>query len=302
MNVRTVRADILLFLTAAIWGLAFVAQRVGMDHVGPLTFNGVRFALGALALLPLIRFMNKGELRSAATPASRLLWGGLLLGLALFGGSTLQQLGLAAPLLDSWGVEPSTAGKAGFITGLYVVLVPIMGLAVRQRTGIGTWTGAALAVAGMYLLSVTGDLTIAFGDMLVLGSALFWAGHVLIIGWLSPGMNAVDAVRLSSVQFAVCAALSLGVAIFTEDIALASILDAGIPILYGGIMSVGVAYTLQVVAQRDANPSHAAVILSLESVFAALGGWMMLDETLGMRALIGCALMLAGMLLSQLRP
>ncbi|KAB1439108.1 DMT family transporter [Pseudodesulfovibrio senegalensis] len=302
MNVRTVRADILLFLTAAIWGLAFVAQRVGMDHVGPLTFNGVRFALGALALLPLIRFMNKGELRSAATPASRLLWGGLLLGLALFGGSTLQQLGLAAPLLDSWGVEPSTAGKAGFITGLYVVLVPIMGLAVRQRTGIGTWSGAALAVAGMYLLSVTGDLTIAFGDMLVLGSALFWAGHVLIIGWLSPGMNAVDAVRLSSVQFAVCAALSLGVAIFTEDIALASILDAGIPILYGGIMSVGVAYTLQVVAQRDANPSHAAVILSLESVFAALGGWMMLDETLGMRALIGCALMLAGMLLSQLRP
>jgi drug/metabolite transporter (DMT)-like permease len=268
MNVRTMRADVLLFLTAAIWGLAFVAQRVGMDHVGPLTFNGVRFALGSLALLPLIRFMGRNRARPSAASASRLLWGGLVLGLALFGGSTLQQLGLV----------------------------------LRQRTGLGTWLGAILAVAGMYLLSVTGGLSMAFGDMLVLGSAFFWAGHVLIIGRLSPGLDAVDAVRLSSMQFAVCAVLSLIAALFTEDMAFSGIMDAALPILYGGLMSTGVAYTLQVVAQRDADPSHAAVILSLESVFAALCGWMMLDETLGVRALIGCALMLAGMLLSQLKP
>ncbi|WP_147819787.1 DMT family transporter [Salidesulfovibrio onnuriiensis] len=303
MNVRTLRADILLFVTAAIWGFAFVAQRVGMDHVGPLTFNGIRFALGAAALVPLILRMEKSRgVTGSPAPGSRLLWGGLLLGVALFAGASLQQMGLAGPMLEAWGTEPSTAGKAGFITGLYVVFVPMLGLLFRQKTGLGTWIGVSLAVAGMYLLSVSGDLTIAFGDLLVLASAFFWAGHVLIIGWLSPGMDAVDAVKLSCVQFAACAVLSLAGAAMTEEVVLANVLSAAVPILYGGIMSVGVAYTLQVVAQRNANAAHAAVILSLESVFAAVGGWLLLDEFLGLRALIGCALMLVGMLISQLRP
>lgn len=301
MNSRALRADALLFITAAIWGLAFVAQRLGMEHVGPLTFNGVRFALGSLALLPLIHCMGRNApTHRGATPHP--LLGGTLLGIMLFAGSSLQQMGLAEPLLQSWGAQASTAGKAGFITGLYVVLVPMIGYFLGQRVGIGTWAGALCAVIGMYLLSVTGEFTVAFGDTLVLSSALFWAGHVLLVGKLSKNMSAVQAVQLSSLQFAVCSLLSLIGAFFTETITSSSLLLAALPILYGGLMSVGVAYTLQVVAQRHANPSHAAIILSLESVFAALGGFIVLDETLGFRALVGCAFLLTGMLVAQLRP
>lgn len=303
MNLRTLRADVLLFITAAIWGLAFVAQRVGMEHVGPLTFNGIRFALGALALVPLTLVMQRN--RTATTEGvtfKRMLLGGIPLGIALFAGATLQQVGLAGPQLAEFGFEASTAGKAGFITGLYVVFVPIFGLALAQRPGLGTWIGCGLAVVGMYLLSVTSGISISFGDLLVLIGAFFWAGHVLLIGKLSPGMDAVDAVKLSTAQFATCAILSLLCALFTEEITLSGVAGAGPAILYGGLMSVGVAYTLQVVAQRDAQPAHAAIILSLESVFAVIGGCLMLDEVLTVRALIGCGLMLAGMVLSQLRP
>ncbi|MUM77106.1 EamA family transporter [Pseudodesulfovibrio sp. F-1] len=303
MNSRILRADILLFVTAAIWGFAFVAQRMGMDHIGPLTFNGVRFALGALALVPLVVYMEKRRTPGfVGTDRKKMAAGGGLLGLALFCGATLQQMGLAAPQLATMGFEASTAGKAGFITGLYVVFVPIFGLMLAQRPGWGTWLGASLAVVGMYLLSVTSGVSIAFGDLLILIGALFWAGHVLLIGKLSPGMDAVDAVKLSTVQFAACAALSLIGAVATEEIALAGLRSAALPIAYGGLMSVGVAYTLQVVAQRDAQPAHAAIILSLEAVFAVVGGWLMLGELLSLRALIGCGLMLAGMILSQLKP
>ncbi len=303
MNSRALRADILLFITAAIWGFAFVAQRVGMDHVGPLTFNGVRFALGALALTPLILKMEKGRATSlVGTDKKRLFIGGGLLGLALFFGSTLQQVGLAGPQLAELGFEASTAGKAGFITGLYVVFVPIFGLLLAQRVGWGTWLGAGMAVIGMYLLSVTSDMSISFGDMLILIGALFWAGHVLLIGKLSPGMDAVDAIKLSTVQFAACSILSLIGAVATEEITLAGLQGAALPIAYGGLMSVGIAYTLQVVAQRDAQPAHAAIILSLEAVFAAIGGWMMLGEVLSIQAMIGCSLMLVGMIVSQLKP
>lgn len=303
MNSRALRADILLFITAAIWGFAFVAQRVGMDHVGPLTFNGVRFALGALALIPLIMCMEKGRAPGIPiTDKKRLAIGGGLLGIALFCGATLQQVGLAGPQLALLGFEASTAGKAGFITGLYVVFVPIFGLLLAQKPGWGTWLGATLAVIGMYLLSVTADLTISFGDFLILVGALFWAGHVLLIGKLCPGMDAVDAIKLSTVQFAACAILSLIGAIATEEITLVGLKGAALPIAYGGLMSVGIAYTLQVIAQRDAQPAHAAIILSLEAVFAAIGGWMLLGELLSVRALIGCGLMLVGMVLSQLKP
>ena len=287
MNSRTMRANLLLLLTALIWGAAFVAQRMGMDHMGPLTFNGIRFALGALALLPLIGHMDKRR-TTAPTPLPTLIRGGLLMGGALFLGAWLQQFGLCY----------TTAGKAGFITGLYVVVVPLLGLLWGQRTPWGTWVGALLAVVGLYLLTMNDRLTLTEGDGLVLIGAFFWAGHVLTIGWLA-GRH-VEPVLLACLQFIVCGVLSLAVAVTSEPITLDGLQGAAWPILYGGLLSVGVAYTLQVVAQRDAPPAHAAIILSLETVFAALGGWLLLNETLAGRGLIGCGLMFAGMLLSQL--
>ncbi len=291
MNSRTARANLLLLLTALIWGAAFVAQRMGMDHMGPLTFNGVRFALGALALVPLIAHMNRKR-TSIAPTLPTLIQGGMLMGGALFLGAWLQQFGLCY----------TTAGKAGFITGLYVVFVPLIGIFLGHRYGLGTWGGAGLAIAGMYLLSVTESMSMDKGDALVLMSAFFWGVHVLLIGKLTKGLAAVDAIKLAAVQFAFCSLISLtGAAIF-ENITLAGLRDGLIPLLYGGLMSVGVAYTLQVVAQRDARPAPAAIILSLEAVFAAVAGWMLLGETLTTQAILGCALMLGGMIWSQARP
>ncbi|WP_051689775.1 DMT family transporter [Pelobacter seleniigenes] len=289
MDRNAFRADLLLLLTAAIWGFAFVAQRVGMDHVGPFTYNGIRFAIGSLSLLPLIILTKRKE--PAAIPggdARAILVGGLMAGIILFAGASLQQAGLVY----------TTAGNAGFITGLYVVIVPLLGLFWKQNPGAGTWIGAILAAVGLYFLSVSDGLSsISFGDLLVLLSAFFWAGHVLLIGWLAPKMNSL---KLASAQFAICALFSLLVAAGTEVISWAGILRATLPILYGGLFSVGIAYTLQVVAQRHAHPAHSAILLSLEGAFAALGGWLLLDEVLTGRALLGCALMLGGMLLSEL--
>jgi drug/metabolite transporter (DMT)-like permease len=275
------RADLLLLLAAAIWGFAFVAQRLGMDFVGPLTFNGVRFALGALVLVPIAR----ARASSAASWRDDLPRG-LALGVVLFGGATLQQ----------WGMVTTTAGKAGFITGLYVILVPLLGLLVHQRTAVNTWLGAVLAVGGMFLLTVTERFTIARGDLLVLAGALFWAVHVLLIGRYSPR---TEPVRLAALQFAVCAILSLGGSLALEHPTTANLRAAMGPILYAGLLSTGVAYTLQVVAQQKAPPAHAAIILSLEAAFALLGGVIVLGESLGARGLAGCAVMLAGMILSQ---
>jgi drug/metabolite transporter (DMT)-like permease len=291
MNSSTARANILLLLTAMIWGAAFVAQRVGMDHMGPLTFNAVRFALGSAALLPLISWLEKRRTVSPP-PLSTLMRGGMLMGLALFLGAWLQQFGLCY----------TTAGKAGFITGLYVVFVPLIGIFLGQRYGTGTWAGAGLAIIGMYLLSVNESFSMAKGDALVLLSAFFWGVHVLLVGKLTQGIKTVDAVKLAAIQFATCSAISLAGALATEDIVLSGLWDGAIPILYGGFMSVGVAYTLQVVAQRDARPAPAAIILSLEAVFAALTGWLMLGETLTIQAFLGCTLMLCGMIWSQARP
>lgn len=283
----TLSSDAILLVAALIWGFAFVAQRVGMAYIGPFLFNGVRFALGCLVLLPLLR--RRGN--TAGAPGSRngkgIVGGSLLAGLLLFGGASLQQVGIVY----------TTAGKAGFITGLYVVMVPFLGLFCGQRTHAGTWAGALLAAAGLYFLSVTEGLVMARGDFLVFLGALFFAGHVLVIGWLSPRM---DSIRLAVIQFAACSVLSLAVAALTEPIVLENLRGAVPAILYGGVLSVGVAYTLQVVGQRKAPPAHAAILLSLESAFAALGGWLLLDEILSLRQFAGCALMLTGMLLSQL--
>ena len=285
------KADSLLMLTAVIWGGAFVAQRVGMNHVGPLTFNGVRFALGALTLLP---FALRGDRATEKEQFPRLtnkqaVLGGGLAGLILFGGATLQQVGLVY----------TTAGKAGFITGLYVVIVPLLGMLWRQWPGWGGWFGAMIAAVGLYFLSVTEEFNLAPGDAWVLGSACLFAIHVLLLGYLSPR---VDVLKLACAQYAIVCLLSLVVAGFLETITVHGLREATIPILYGGVMSVGVAYTLQVVAQKVAPPTHAAIILSLEAVFAALAGWLILDEVLTSRGLLGCGLMLSGMIVAQLWP
>ena len=279
-----VRQSLPLLLAAVIWGFAFVAQRVGMEFVGPFTFNAVRFALGGLSLLPVAFWLRRDH------PSQRLrllLGGGALLGLGLFGGASVQQMGLVF----------TTAGKAGFITGLYVVLTPLLGLVWGQRTGWNAWLGVLLAVLGLYLLTVEGPLTLSRGDGLVLAGAFFWAIHVQLTGWL---VRRLDALWLSVVQFAVCALLSTIAAWQSEPFSLDGLLGATPAILYGGLLSVGVAYTLQVVGQKKAPPTLAAVLLSLETVFAALGGWLILGEVLTERALWGCAAMFAGMLISQL--
>lgn len=287
MRRGALRYDALLLTTAAIWGFAFVAQRAGMEHIGPFLFNGIRFAIGSLLLLP---FALRAGRRAQAAPGrrrGRLLPGGFLAGVVLFGGASLQQGGLVY----------TTAGKAGFITGLYVILVPLLGFFWGERPGRSGWLGALLALGGLYLLSVSAGLSIALGDALVCAGALCWAAHVLLIGRLSQGLSAT---RLAAFQYAVCAVASLTLALITEEIESAAILRAGVPILYSGVLSVGIAYTLQVVAQRHAPATHAAILMSLEAVFAAIGGGLLLGERLSRRDLAGCALMLAGMLVSQL--
>jgi len=286
---RNLRANALLLLAALLWGFAFVAQRAGMKHVEPFIFNGVRFGLGSASLVPLILINQKRQRVHGPTSKNRkiLPLGGLLAGLALFIGVSLQQIGIVY----------TTAGKAGFITGLYVIIVPIFGLLAGHKPDIGTWIGAILAAVGLYLLSVTGKFSMSRGDLLVLVSAFFWAIHVHIIGWFS---TRTDTIMLAFLQFVTCSILSLTIAVFTEVIAIQGLSKAAIPILYGGFVSVGIAYTLQVVAQRYTYPSHAAIVLSLETVFAALGGWIILGEVLALRGLIGCVLIFVGIILSQL--
>jgi drug/metabolite transporter (DMT)-like permease len=289
MKEGTLKADFLLVLTAMIWGFAFVAQRVGMDYIGPFTFNALRFALGSLSLLLLIWLLQKRK--PVETPTEKqnkpvLLWG-IIAGGALFAGASFQQAGMVY----------TTAGKAGFITGLYVVIVPLLGLFWKQRPRLSTWLGAIMAAVGLYFLSITSEFSISIGDLLVLISAFFWSGHVLLIGWLAPQTNSL---KLAAAQFAVCSLFSLITALVIETISFSSIWQAIIPILYGGLCSVGIAYTLQIIAQRDAHPAHSAIIMSLEGLFAAIGGWLILGEVFSIRGLFGCALMLAGMLFSQI--
>lgn len=283
------KSNFLLLITALIWGFAFVAQRMGMEYMQPFTFNGVRFAVGTLSLLPVVLFLRSRQEKSNRAPVFCKvgLWGGFSLGAALFLGASFQQVGLLY----------TTAGKAGFITGLYVILVPLLGLFWKQRTNWSIWAGALLAAMGMFLLSVTEDFSISKGDLLVLCSALFWAIHVQLIARFS---KKYDVLLLSLYQFIFCALFSFGVAIKWETIVLENILAAKIPIFVTGVLSVGVAYTLQTVAQKDAHPAHAAILLSLESVFAVFGGWLFLNEILSLRAFAGCLLMLTGMLVSQL--
>ncbi|SDT06897.1 Threonine/homoserine efflux transporter RhtA [Halopseudomonas sabulinigri] len=290
MNFRHYRADALMLLTAMIWGSTFVAQRLGMDHIGPFLYTGLRFMVGALAVMPLIWLLRKPATAKTQSRLSKpMLLGSMALGAALTLGINLQQIGLMF----------TTVTNSGFITGLYVILVPVFGLFIGMRTHKGTWAGALLALVGMVLLSVGPGFTVASGDWLQLIGAACWAVHVLMVGALA---SRYDPILVSFIQFMVCAVVSLSLALVFEPIQWPMIQQALPAILYGGVLAVGVAFTLQVVAQKDAITSHAAIILSLEAVFAALAGWLILDETLSPRGLLGCALMLGGMLVAQLVP
>lgn len=282
-------ADFLLVITAIIWGFAFVAQRMGMEHIGPFTFNAIRFAIGGLSLFPVIYFTTKNiTIDPKAVPNKKLLkYSWIFVGIALFAGASLQQIGIVY----------TTAGNAGFITGLYVVLVPILGIFIGQRTKTNLWIGAILAVIGLYFLSVKAGFQISYGDLIVLLGAFFWAIHVHLISYFSPAMNAL---KLAQYQFFVCSALSFITAFIFESISFSNIYKAILPILYGGILSVGIAYTLQVIAQKKAHPAHASIILSTEAVFAVIGGWLILHENLTARSTFGCCIMMAGIIFAQI--
>lgn len=289
-------ANLALLLTAAIWGFGFVAQRVGAQYVGAFTFNGIRFGLGAISLIPLILYMESKGKKTSDKHSQKsnginifksTILPGVLVGTVLYIAATLQQIGLSY----------TTAGKAGFITGLYMVFVPLFGILLKHKITKNSWAGVVVAVIGLYLLSVNENFSIAFGDLLVLIGAIFWAIHILTIDRFA---NSVDPLKLSSLQFATCSILSILTALFTETVTMEGLAGSLIPILYGGLLSVGVAYTLQVVAQKHAKPSHAAIILSMESVFGAIGGALLLSERMSLRGLTGCALILAGILISQI--
>ena len=279
-------ANLLLLFTAAIWGLGFVAQSLGMEHLSPFMFNGLRFLIGAVSLLPLIFFFHRrGEIKIKSS--SSLLLGSLALGVLLFIAASFQQVGLLY----------TTAANAGFITGLYIILVPILGLVLKHKTGMNTWLGCAVAVFGLYFLSIKEDFTIGYGDVLQLIGALFWAMHILAVDHFTRKNSAI---LLAELQFVVCGLFSLMVSSGLEVTHVENIVAAWAPLAFSGIVSVGIAYTLQLVAQKGVNPAHAAIILSLEAVFAAIGGIIFLGEGMDGRALFGCSLMLFGMLVSQI--
>lgn len=294
VNNKRLSANMLLLLTAAIWGFAFVAQRIGSQYVGAFTFNGIRFALGSISLIPLIIYFNRRNKSKGSSNnnvyvnSKRTILYGALVGIALYAGSTLQQVGIIY----------TTAGKASFITGLYIVLVPIAGIFLKHKTGRNAWLGVLFAIVGLYLLSVNDNFSIGYGDLLEVIGAVFWTMHILIIDYFS---NKMDALILSCIQFATCSILSLVTALIFEKITIISISNALVPILYGGLLSVGVAYTLQVVAQKNAKPSHVALILSMESVFGAVGGAVFLGETMSSRGYMGCILIFTGILVSQIK-
>ncbi len=327
MNKFTLRQSLLLLLTATIWGVAFVAQSVGMDYVQPFTFNAVRNLIGAAVLVPVIALLNKSNQKSPAPESAgaeikasefekvagqrkenvtetsacerkpagagrstqgTLLAGGLSCGVLLFIASSLQQ----------FGIQYTSVGKAGFITAMYIVLVPIFGIFLHQKTGLRVWAAVAMAIAGLYLLCMTGDSqALNFGDILLILCAVAFSFHILVIDHFTP---LVDGVKMSCIQFFTCGMLSFLCMLFFETPELSQILAAWLPILYAGVMSCGVAYTLQIVGQRGMNPTVASLILSLESVISLLAGWVILHQSLSGRELSGCVIMFAAIILVQL--
>ena len=302
MRNRQIRNSLLLVLTALIWGSAFVAQRKGGDVVGPFTFNGIRSFIGSAVLVPVILVLNRVK-PSEKIPKTRaektVLWvGGACCGTILFLASSAQQLGM---------YMGTSAGKAGFLTACYILLVPIISLFLKKKCGWNIWVGMGITVIGLYLLCMTDSLRFQASDLMVLLCALLFAVHILVIDYFSP---LVDGVRLSCIQFLVCGILSMipmffvemqhslsGIVVWTQNL---QSLDAWIPILYAGILSCGVGYTLQIIGQNGLNPTLASMLMSLESVFSVLAGWLILQEKMELRQLGGCALIFAAILLAQM--
>ena len=284
--------SLLLLLTATIWGVAFVAQSVGMDYVGGFTFNMARSLIGSAVLLPVIWFMGRNSSKKAkeaqgSSSRKDLLWGGLACGILMCLASNFQQ----------FGIKYTTVGKAGFITACYIVLVPILGLFLKKKCSPFIWLAVAMSVAGLYLLCITDGFSIGKGDILVLICAVFFSFHILVIDYYSPK---VDGVKLSCIQFLVCGILSGIPALIFEKPEMCAVLTAWQPILYAGVMSCGVAYTLQIIGQKNMNPTVASLILSLESCISVLAGWVILGQQLSAREIAGCVIMFAAIILAQL--
>ena len=301
MNKYTLRQSMLLLLTAAIWGVAFVAQSVGMDYVGPFTFNTVRSLLGGSVLIPcivLLKRINVGSKDTAGAaehasgdPAGQrkvLLTGGVACGVLLCIASNLQQ----------FGIMYTSVGKSGFITAMYIVLVPVLGIFLKKKAGIKIWCSVAIAVGGLYLLCMTDSgFSIQKGDLLLLLGAVMFSFHILTIDYFSPK---VDGVKMSCIQFFTCGILSMVCMFLYEQPQIGAILQAWMPIVYAGVLSCGVAYTLQIVGQKGMNPTVASLILSMESVISVIAGWLILHQKLSGRELLGCVLMFAAIILVQL--
>ena len=303
MKKRT--ATLLLLITAMVWGMGFVAQDVAADALGPFSFNGTRMLLAAVALLPVVAVMDRRAVKNGTADAAgtgsgvpfrqmtayqrkRLLLGGAACGLTLTMGSVLQQTGITMG---------TAAGKAGFITALYIVLVPVAGLLFGKRPGRAVWLAVALCVAGLYLLCIQGSLTLDPGDGMLMLSALAFMAHILVVDHFS---TQSDCVKMSCLQFFTGALLCLLCSAIWEKPSWQAIQAAWMPVLYAGVMSCAVGYTLQIIGQRDADPTVASLVMSLESVFAVLAGWVILGDTLSGRELAGCALMMTGIVIAQL--
>lgn len=296
MKKEQMKNSLLLLLTAFIWGVAFVAQSVGGEAVGCFTFNGVRSLIGAIVLIPVIFFLDGqkkkelGEEKFLEQKGDKktLILGGICCGVMLCIASNFQQ----------FGISFTTVGKAGFITAMYILIVPIFGLFMKKKVGAKVWIGVVLATIGLYMLCMTSEsFSLSKGDFLVLICALFFSLHILIIDYFSPK---VDGVRMSCIQFFVCGVISTAIAFVTESPSLHSILSGWLPILYAGVLSCGVAYTLQIVGQKNMDPTVASLILSFESVFSVLAGWVILNQTLSGREILGCILMFLAIILAQL--
>lgn len=296
MKTGQMKNSLLLLLTAFIWGVAFVAQSVGGEAVGCFTFNGVRSLIGAAVLIPVIYFLDVqkkkelGEEKFLEQKGDKktLLLGGICCGVMLCIASNFQQ----------FGISFTTVGKAGFITAMYILIVPILGLFMKKKVGIKVWLGVVLATIGLYMLCMTREsFSLSKGDFLVLICAGFFSLHILIIDYFSPK---VDGVRMSCIQFFVCGVISTAIAFIFENPSFSAILSGWLPILYAGVLSCGVAYTLQIVGQKNMDPTVASLILSLESVFSVLAGWVILHQTLSVRELFGCVLMFLAIILAQL--
>ncbi len=282
---------IMLLLTAFIWGTAFVAQSVGMDYLGPFTFNGVRSLIGGVALLPciwLLRMLNKKEdEQKVQREKKNLIQGGIACGLLLFAASSLQQI----------GIQYTSAGKSGFITAFYIVIVPVLGIFLHKKIGWKVWIAVLLALAGLYFLCITEKFTIGKGDILIFLCALVFSLHIMVIDYFSPK---VDGVKMSCIQFFVCGIVSIPFMFVLETPNVTDIVAGWMPLLYAGVLSCGVAYTLQIIGQKNVNPAIASLILSLESCFSVLAGWAVLGEHLSARESVGCVLMFVAIILAQL--